>query len=143
MESSTVKDQPDIHSMPYSYPLGYYNKYTEQPYSVLNDKIISNNGIQSNYEYRNFLTKNAVDIIHYNNRQLFNANEYILLLNKTNNTIQTQEMANYNTIPIAGNSEVKPIYLSLEELDSRRTVLNLPQYEVIKPGNLFPDYTPE
>lgn len=93
----------------------------------LNDKIKSENGIRTNWEYRKFLTKNATEIMRDNFNETANDtgssfispykmsnNFHPQLLNSIND--KTDEISNYQT------SDLKEMYLSREQLYSRKFV---------------------
>jgi hypothetical protein len=106
-----------------------------QPETVINEKIIQDNNIQSNWEYRRFLSTNARAIMEENFREASNDNGYYL---RHNNIIHG------NAAPTSGSpflypntqdnrqpfgyasSDLKEIYLSREQLNARK---NVPTYE--------------
>jgi len=96
-----------------------------QPEAVVNDNIRKQAKIKSNWEYRKFLTNNAIDIMKYNNQESCND---LGLVNhiQTNNTPSTNVPYMYKSVmdtrnPGYGycNSNLKSPYLSREQLQSR------------------------
>ncbi len=97
---------------------------SDQPEAVLNNALIKELGIQSNWEYRNYLTKNAQDIMKYNYRESSNDVGYFKRYQDTPKEYNvpfvypsfiSDEIPNgYQT------SDLKQNYLSREQLNARR-----------------------
>ena len=47
-----------------------------QPEAVINNNLIKENNIKTNWEYRNYLTNNAKEIMQINTRESYNDNGY-------------------------------------------------------------------
>jgi hypothetical protein len=104
-----------------------------QPESVANNKIIKENSINSNWVYRNFLTKNAKKIIDVNRIETMNDTGYEVpsfrhtvndknvpyLYNDFKNI---NEMTNIEEPGKRSPSDLKTLYMSREELNSRKVV---------------------
>jgi hypothetical protein len=103
-----------------------------QPESTENQIIIENNGIKSNWQYRRYLTQNSKDIQEYNFRESCNDVGYI---NRPINipSIQSNVVSGMNNTPCRftsfldnsrpvgyENSDLKEVYLSREQLNSRK-----------------------
>ena len=96
-----------------------------QPEAVINNRIQKNENIQSNWQYRQYLQNNGLEIMKYNSQEAC----YELGLNphiKTNNTPSTNVPYKFKSSfdsskPGFGycNSDLKNIYLSREELNAR------------------------
>jgi hypothetical protein len=80
------------------------------------EKIRQFEKIQSNWDYREYLQKNATEIMKYNNIECY----YSKALNPSSresekkNPIQTQPIYGY-----CNNSDLKNLYLSREQLNSK------------------------
>lgn len=119
-----------------------------QPESVANDNMIKSNGIESNWQYRRFLTKNAKDIIEYNFKESCNDTGYIRRHTDAPILIDDNVNGNENTFPhkydsILDNdkprgyvtSDLKSMYLSREQLYSKNQPTVLTQEELLRRGN--------
>jgi len=105
---------------------------TWQPESIINDDLIQSNLIKSNWQYRRYLTNNAKDIMAYNFRESSNDVGYykrpIDLPNMQSNLVTNINSAPYNFKSVHDNakpwgyqtSDLKELYLSREQLDSRK-----------------------
>ena len=100
-----------------------------QPEAILNSNLIKQNGIQSNWQYRKFLTDNSIDIAKQNFREACNDVGYFERFlpgeigNKTPITNTPYIYTSYlDTAKPEGyvNSDLKDMYLSREQLDARR-----------------------
>jgi len=104
-----------------------------QPEAILNADLKERNGIQSNWQYRQFLTQNAKPIMEYNFRNATNDVGYYARHADLPN-IQSGSTVNfasnapylYNS-PMDGNkplgysnTDLKDLYISREELNSRK-----------------------
>jgi hypothetical protein len=103
-----------------------------QPESSINADLIQNNDIQSNWQYRKFLTDNAAQIMAYNFRESSNDVGFykrpIDLPNMQSNQVSGLYQNPYMYASLADksqpvgymNSDLKDIYLSREQLDARK-----------------------
>ena len=109
-----------------------------QPEAVVNNRIKQEHNISSNWEYRNFLTRNALDIMKYN---------YMLSCNQCSAcppVYENQETQNepylYKSCDDEGqpfgyvNSDLKEIYLSKEDLNARVSSPIINQEDYLKKG---------
>lgn len=99
-----------------------------QPNAVLNEDILQQNGIQSNWQYRKFMIDHADEIRKENFRESSNDVGYIkryidLPLSGVPATVPYLYKSYIDTSRPFGyeTSDLKEIYLSKEELDSRRS----------------------
>jgi hypothetical protein len=96
---------------------------TYQPESALNEKIIQENDIKSNWQYRKFLTENANQIMKQNFREASNDVGYVKRFNDfyVNSMPYLYKSYEDTTKPIGyQNSDLKELYLSREQLDANR-----------------------
>ena len=97
---------------------------SDQPEAVLNNALMKELGIKSNWEYRNYLTKNAKDIMSYNYRESSNDVGYFKRYQDTPNEynvpftypsfISDERPNGYQS------SDLKQSYLSREQLNARK-----------------------
>ena len=111
-----------------------------QPESVLNEYLITDNNIKSNWEYRKFLTNNAQQLMEYNFRESCNDSGYYKryedIINKTNNTPYLYTSNNDNSKPFGySSSDLKDLYLSREQLNSSKISPAITQHELIRSIN--------
>ena len=105
---------------------------TWQPESTINADLLSKHKIQSNWEYRNYLTQNAKEIMKYNFRESSTDVGYYKrpidvpsiqsnLVNNINNKPFLYTSVAQKIKPTGyQSSDLKDLYLSREELDSRK-----------------------
>jgi len=120
---------------------------TWQPEALINDDLIQSNNIRSNWQYRKYLTNNAKDIMEYNFRESSNDVGYykrpIDLPNMQSNIVTNMNGVPYNFTSILDNSkpfgyqtsDLKEMYLSREQLDSRKISPVITQDQLIKNVN--------
>ena len=97
---------------------------SDQPEAVLNNALIEKLGVQSNWEYRNYLTRNGLDIMKYNYRESSNDVGYFKRYQDTPKEynvpfvypsfISNETPNGYQT------SDLKHAYLSREQLNARK-----------------------
>ena len=144
----------NIKEMPQS-RLGYHsnNKYDEfppimadgrtitaswQPDAVLNKYLLKDSGIKSNWQYRQYMIDNGKDIMKYNRMQSATDAGYIkrfddLSKEQVHSTpymftsyLDTTKPAGYQT------SDLKELYLTREQLESRMVAPEITQEELLK-----------
>jgi hypothetical protein len=106
---------------------------TWQPESTINKDIIEKNKLTTNWEYRNYLVKNAKEIMEYNFRESSNDIGYYkrpidipsiqsnTVISKNYNTPYQYTSAVDTTKPQGySSSDLKEIYLTREQLDARK-----------------------
>uniref|UniRef100_A0A6C0DQE4 Uncharacterized protein n=1 Tax=viral metagenome TaxID=1070528 RepID=A0A6C0DQE4_9ZZZZ len=114
-----------------------------QPEAVANDELIKKNNIGSNWEYRQFLTKNALAIINQNFTETSNDMGYYKRFADApiaNNTYDTTNTVPYLYKSYSDNnkpkgyvtSDLKTEYLSREQLNSRLSSTVITQDEFIR-----------
>ena len=109
---------------------------SDQPEAVLNNALIKELGIQSNWQYRNYLTQNASDIMRYNYRESSNDVGYFKRYTDTAkgynvpfiypSFISQVKPDGYQT------SDLKQAYLSREQLDARKVAPIISQEEIMR-----------
>lgn len=105
-----------------------------QPEAVLNDNLLKQNNIQSNWEYRKFLTENSQQIAQDNFREACNDAGYFQRFTPDergfqSKTHQTPSQVQYKekTTILQEQSDLKQLYLSRDELQQRREPITLTQ----------------
>lgn len=100
-----------------------------QSAEVMNNKLIKENKIKSNWEYRQYMIKNGNTIMEYNYRESSNDTGYIIPpINNPQNTKlilpYTFDSLNDNSKPFEM-SDLKQLYLSKEQLNSKKVIPTL------------------
>ena len=94
-----------------------------QPEAIVNEELIKTLGIQSNWQYRQYLTKNAKEIMRYNNVQTSTDSTYVKRYGDVTTEFSTPHRytdINDKTQPVGFQpSDLKSIYLTREQLQSR------------------------
>jgi hypothetical protein len=123
---------------------------TWQPNAIANSYLIQSNSLRSNWQYREFLQKNALDIMKQNFEESSNDSGYykrpVDLPSIQSNQIQQSHInpARYSSVldtnPVLGstNSDLKVAYLTREQLDARKVSPIITQSELFRSntGNL-------
>jgi len=93
-----------------------------QPEAVTNNQLLVQTGIHTNWQYRKYLTDNALDIIEYNRVESFNDVGYVARYQKSEIKDPPYRYKNYldKTNRLANPSNLKDIYLTREELNAQR-----------------------
>ena len=105
---------------------------SHQPEAVLNNYILKDTGINSNWEYRRYLTNNSTQIVSQNRLSSMNDIGYVkryedITANFTTPTIQQSYVESEPQ-----ESDLKNIYLSREQLNSKLVAPEMTQYELLK-----------
>lgn len=142
--------------------LGYHtnNKYKEfpplmndgrsinaswQPNAAANANLMQQNNITSNWQYRQYLQKNALDIMQHNlNVSSPDAGHYANLSNIQSNMVDSSMSgpARYSSVldatPVLGGStsDLKEAYLTREQLDARKVSPVITQAELLRDNAL-------
>ena len=100
---------------------------SHQPEAVLNDHLIKSNGIESNWQYRRYLTKNATSIMKENFADSCNDNGYYKRFSTEkedttwyssphlySSAVDSEKPKGFTT------SDLKETYLSREQLNARK-----------------------
>lgn len=110
-----------------------------QPEAVINNELLVNTGIKTNFEYRKYLTRNSQDIMKYNFGEACNdAGYYKRFANPVGNNNLSSSPYLYKSIfdkhNAAGvdNSDLKQLYLSREQLDARKVSPIITQDELLR-----------
>ena len=105
-----------------------------QPEAVINNRIVKNHGILSNWQYRQFLNKNAKEILEHNFQDACNDTGFNTF---TPNYFQTGPPHMYRsiedqTLPLGvQETDLKSIYLSREQLEARKIAPEITQAELV------------
>jgi hypothetical protein len=103
-----------------------------QPEGSTNRKIQVDSGISSNWKYRQYMQKNANEIMKYNTMQSINTsgnNPYTILnTNPTGNTPYLYNSVHDTSSPAYGfrNSDLKQDYMTKEQMKSRMVAPSIP-----------------
>jgi len=114
--------------------------------SVINADLIQKHGIRSNWEYRKYLTDNALDIMKYNFTASTNDSGYykrpidipniqsnIVHLNSNSRVPYLHSSLKDNTKPYGYTpSDLKDMYLSREQLDAKKISPSITQSDILK-----------
>lgn len=114
-----------------------------QPEAVVNNQIIKQNNIQSNWAYRKYLTENSKQIMEFNFREASNDAGYYKRF--TDTPLNGSDKMLDNTTPYMFNSfldnskpfgyadsDLKNLYLSREQLNARKISPVITQEEIIR-----------
>jgi len=117
---------------------------TWQPESTINADLLKTTGIKTNWQYRNFLIHHAKDIMEYNFREASNDVGYYKRPIDVAD-IQTNVVSGMNNTPYFYNSvveqtrpkgfvssDLKDIYLTREQLESRKISPVITQEQLLK-----------
>lgn len=114
-----------------------------QPEAVLNNYLLKETGLKSNWEYRRYLTNQAKDIMKYNCIQSANdAGYYRRFINNDSEKaystpyiypsyVDTSKPQGYET------SDLKEIYLSREQLQARMVAPEITQEQLLARQNMY------
>ena len=109
-----------------------------QPDSINNQKILLDTGIKSNWQYRQYMLKNANQIMKYNTMEYIYTSGNNPYTNKDNQSLNSSQQLNsspqlYTSLhdtssPIYGinNSDLKQDYITNEKMKSRMIAPNIP-----------------
>ena len=97
-----------------------------QNIAILNKKFITDNGITSNWKYRQYMIKNANTIMEYNYRESSNDTGYMIPNSVTNNSNKDKLILPYTFDSLNDKphqmSDLKESYLSREQLNAKKVV---------------------
>lgn len=114
---------------------------SHQPEAVLNENLIKQSGIQTNWQYRNYLTSHSQEIAQDNFREACNDTGYFERFlpdqRGNNHLIQSSpiQYASYDdnrSVENQPKSDLKDLYLSREQLESRKTAPVITQDELFR-----------
>jgi len=107
-----------------------------QPTAIVNKKIIEETGIQSNWQYRRYLTANAGDIMRYDYVEAANDIGYYKRYQDTPlpfSTPFTYQSFTEETKPKGyEDSDMKQLYLTREQLEARKVAPVITQSELMQ-----------
>jgi hypothetical protein len=109
-----------------------------QPGAVVNDIIVQQNGIQSNWQYRKYLMQNSVSIRENMTQDAMIDIGYSVRHESphTNSSYQNPKLYGNFVEPVthrhAEISDLKDIYMNREQLEGRRVVPSMTQAEMLK-----------
>ena len=97
---------------------------TWQNETQMNDQLIKNNNIKTNWQYRQFLTKNAITIMEYNSRESANDTGYIFPIKKEEKLNTMIASATFDSLNDRSKafqkSDLKELYLTREQLNAKK-----------------------
>jgi hypothetical protein len=93
----------------------------------INHKLIKDNNINSNWKYRQYLTKNAKSVMEYNFRESANDTGYLMPQPHFSNNLNTPYSFNSlnDTSSPFQKSDLKEIYLTREQLNAKKVAPTL------------------
>jgi hypothetical protein len=100
-----------------------------QPEAILNRNLVESAGVDSNWKYRKYLTKNADEIMDYNRKESANDIGYYMRFPKSD--ILTSDSSSR----MKETTDLKQLYLSREELDARKISPSIDQATLIRGAN--------
>ena len=109
-----------------------------QPGAVINEVLLQQNGIQSNWQYRNFMTRNSESIRANLLRDAMNDVGYSIRNEnpEIGQIFETPKVYGSFHEPIshrqAAPSDLKDIYMSREQLQAKQVVPSITQAELVK-----------
>jgi hypothetical protein len=114
-----------------------------QPEAVINDRILKNNGIKSNWEYRRFLSQNAKEILNHNFQEACNDTGYNMVPPYSYADVPYRyEGIEDTTVPLGvQTSDLKQLYLSREQLDARNVAPQISQADLLALRNFRSYYS--
>ena len=106
-----------------------------QPEAVLNNYLLKETGIHSNWEYRRYLTNNAPEIIRQNRTSAMNDQGYVkrhedLVRNFSPPKLQHSYVESSNES--LENGDLKNLYLSREQIAAKMVAPEMTQFELLK-----------
>lgn len=122
---------------------------THQPEAVINNELIQSSGIKTNWQYRNYLTHNAGDIMEYNFRESCNDVGYIKRFGDPTAAPDSETKPQFTGSSVVApyiyrsyhdnsqvlgvsNSDLRQNYLSREQLNSRKISPAITQEELLR-----------
>jgi len=105
-----------------------------QPEAVLNDRIVKNHHIQSNWQYRQFLNKNAKEILDHNFQDACNDTGFstVSFNYYPNGTPYHYGSIEDRTLPLGvQETDLKEVYLTREQLEARKVAPEITQAELV------------
>lgn len=116
---------------------------SHQPEAIINNELLHRNGIQTNWQYRKYLTENSKEIMEWNFREASNDAGYFK--RHTDAPINTMDSLQSATTPYLFNSimdnnkpighassDLKMLYLSREQLNARKISPVITQEDLLR-----------
>ena len=108
-----------------------------QPEAVINHNLVESVGVQSNWQYRKYLTKNAAEIMNYNRNEAYNDVGYYKRFAEapiadSQSPHLYSSLMDTTEVRFVDNSDLKRLYLSREQLDSRKVSPSITQEELLR-----------
>ena len=103
-----------------------------QPEAVLNNHLVKEIGVETNWQYRQYLMKNSKEIIQYNRLQCATDSGYFKRYGDEELTAYSTPIMVSTDSPKKNDSDLKQVYLSREQLQSRMIAPELSQEELYK-----------
>jgi len=113
-------------------PLGNSDYYSWQPQGTTNAKLVAQEGLTSNWKYRQYMQKNAKEIMKYDTNEYFQAsgnNPYTLLNNQSvqQNPYIFGSLYNDQQPPIVGQmSDLKQQFIQKQQMQARMISPSIP-----------------
>lgn len=105
---------------------------SHQPEAVLNNYLLKDTGINSNWEYRRYLTNNSTQIVSQNRLSSMNDIGYLKRYEDIISNFTTPKIQHSYVETEPQKSDLKNIYLSREQLNSKLVAPEMTQYELLK-----------
>lgn len=105
---------------------------SHQPEAVLNNYLLKDTGINSNWEYRRYLTNNSTQIVSQNRLSSMNDIGYVKRYEDITTNFTTPKIQHSYVESEPQKSDLKNIYLSREQLNSKLVAPEMTQYELLK-----------
>ena len=116
---------------------------SHQPEAIINNELLHRNGIQTNWQYRKYLTENSKSIMEWNFREASNDAGYFK--RHTDAPINTMDSLQSGSTPYLFNSimdnnkpighassDLKMLYLSREQLNARKISPVITQEDLLR-----------
>lgn len=116
-----------------------------QPEASINNQILKEQKIKSNWQYRKYLQENATDIMKYNMEEACNDSGYYIPDIRTTGSVShtANSPVNYRSLQEPSKnmdpsiSDLKQIYLSKEQLEARKISPSITQSQLIQSWGVF------
>lgn len=101
-----------------------------QPEAILNDHLIKEIGVETNWQYRQYLMRNSEDINKYNRLQMATDSGYFKRYGDSHEVHSSPIIVRENSVKKKSESDLKQVYLSREQLQARMVAPELTQSEL-------------
>lgn len=108
-----------------------------QPEAVINQQLVKASGVDSNWQYRKYLTKNAKEIMRYNTAEAYNDIGYYKRyaeapVSDAKGPYLYKSLLDNTDVRGVGTSDLKQLYLSREQLESQRVAPSITQEAMLR-----------